>query len=382
IDLRDFGWARGEQWYELMRSYPYGLTYAQHPDAELKGLQDDLIDLSACDQPLLRADWFVATATRPPLYHTLLKLPETVAELERELGVADMADHFLNPKPERISRAGFIRSGVSGQNRLVERHESRHGAYWKSYDFQAGSPRSKLTRFPLGPLDLFPPGKHPYPLQAFRHDGGEMIFHLPNGLQAYLLTDGEGNRIDAGPIEVVSDALKTSGTPAIVNGVSCMACHRHGMIDFQDSIREGSAVFGVAENLIKRLYPTQKVMDRLVESDRQRFLSALDQAVSPFLRTGENMNRPLKELAEPVGEVARLHRLVYLDLQTIACELDIEDPQEILRKVGEKRLKQLGLESLIRAEGVIGRLEWEAIDSVSLMQELARELRATPWRQL
>jgi serine/threonine-protein kinase len=380
IDLRDLGWDRGDRWHELLRAYPYGLTYGNHPDPGLKKLQEELADLSACDLPYVRADWFVATATRPPLYHALLELPATARELEAELGVEGIAENFLRPKPALIARGGFSKSGVSGQNRMVERHESRDGAYWKSYDFKPGNARSKLTRFPLGPLDLFEDGKHPFPLQAFVHDGGELIFHLPNGLQGYMLIDAKGERIDDGPIDVVSDALKTSGTPVIVNGVSCMACHKHGMIDFADTLREGSAVFGEAEDLVQRLFPEPEFMGRLVESDRRRFLSALEEAIGPFLRIGENNGRPITDFPEPVGEVARLHRLVFLDLKTIACELDIADPQEIVRKVGEKRLKQLGLEALVEDRGVVGRLEWEAVGSVSLMQELARELRATPLR--
>src|SRR5206468_705155 len=111
-----------------------------------------------------------------------------------DLGV-DVAGEFLDPRPERIARAGFPRSGVSGQNRMVERHDA-HGTsgsayYWKSYDFKPANGRGKLTRFPLGPLDLFEKGRHPYANQAFAHDGGEIIFGLPNGLQAYLLVDGQ-----------------------------------------------------------------------------------------------------------------------------------------------------------------------------------------------
>ena len=113
---------------------------------------------------------------------------------------------------DKLVRGGFQQSGVSGQNRLVERHDAEFGAYyWKSYDFKPRRARANLTRFPLGPE--FP--GNPYPRQAFRHDGGEMIFGLPNGMQGYFLSDGKGRRIDEGPTDVVSDALKTSGTPAI-----------------------------------------------------------------------------------------------------------------------------------------------------------------------
>ena len=42
-------------------------------------------------------------------------------------------------------------------------------------------------------------------------------------------------------------------------------------------------------------------------------------------------------------------------------------------------MKQLGLEPLLKTGGVINRFDWEAVDGVSLMQEVARELRYTPF---
>ena len=383
IDITDLDWDRGQQdlWRELLRLYPYGVKFANLPSKDLRDLDAELSELTGCELPFIRADWFVANAMRPPLYHTLLQLPQHAGDLEKELGV-DIPANFVTPKPERIARGGFPKSGVSGQNRLVERHDAQHGYYWKSYDFLPGKGRSKLSRFPLGPLNLFPPNRHPYPFQAFVHDGGELIWALPNGLQGYMLVNGQDERIDDGPINVVDDPLKTSGTPAIVNGLSCMACHKQGMIPFKDTIRDGSAVFGAAEQAVRRLYPEHAEMDKLVDNDRARFMAALRRAIGPFLLKGPDAGKDLEEFAEPIGQVARFHRLGYLDLRTIACDLEIEDPQSILTSVGAKKLKQLGLDVLLKEGGVISRLEWEAIDGVSLMQELARELRYTPYRPL
>jgi serine/threonine-protein kinase len=376
IDVRDTQWDRDNLWQEILNANPYGLKYHNHPG--LRKLNDEINRLSRDALPIVRADWFVATATRPPLYHALLRLPARASQLERDLGVKVIADSFLDPTPELIARGGFARSGVSGQNRLVERHRAQHGAYWKSYDFKPDSARAKLTRFPLGPLGLFPEKEHPFKDQAFRHDGGEIIFNLPNGLQGYLLVNGKDERIEEGPIQVVGDELRTSGTPAIVTGLSCMACHKHGMIPFKDQIRTTHAVFGKPARQVELLYPEAKVMNRLVERDEARFLAALERAVGRFLRVGPDKDKPLKQFPEPVGEVARTYRLLYLDLKTLACELDIEDPKELLQQVGEKKWKQLGLEAVLKPGGEVSRLEWEAVDDVSLMQEVARELRYTP----
>jgi hypothetical protein len=400
VDVRKLDWDKYDLWHEIAVQYPYGLSYANHPNDALRRLDEDIHDMSKCGIAIIRADWFAATATRPPLYHTLLydrflpallarKLDQAAAkqgdpyrmtgrDLYDYLGV-DTAANFRDPTPERIARAGFAKSGVSGQNRMVERSQTKNGAIWGSADFKADNPRSKLTRFPLGPLDLFTKGRHPYERQAFVQDGGEIIFHLPNGLQGYMLVNGKDERIDEGPIQVVADVLKTSGTPAVVNGVSCMACHKHGMITFTDTIRVASAVFGDAEKKVRDLYPDKKVMDELVEQDKQQFLKALDDAVGKkFLRAGGNADKPIEEFTEPIAEIARLHRLGFLDLKAIACELYVEDPQDVIKAIGATELKRLGLEALTKNGGVIGRLEWETVDGNSLMQETARKLRYTP----
>jgi hypothetical protein len=156
-----------------------------------------------------------------------------------------------------------------------------------------------------------------------------------------------------------------------------MACHKHGMLPFEDSIRASSAVFGPAEEAVRRLYVERPAMDRLVKQDADRFLAALEKTIGPFLRDGVDTDKPLREFAEPVSEVARPYRLGYLDLAAVARELDVKDPQTIARVVGETKLKRLGLDGLLHG-GVVSRAEWEALDGLSLMQELAKELRYTP----
>lgn len=376
IDVRKLDWDRKNLWNEVLRHYPYGLHYRNHPDRNLQKVDDDICQLTGCELAYVRADWFIATATRPPLYHILLQIPKTGRELEYRLGV-DIPANFMENK---LVRAGFSKSGVSNQNRLLERHDANTGgSYWKSYDFKPESGRAKLSRFPLGPLNLFPPGKHPYSNQAFVHDGGEIIWGLPNGMQGYMLVDGKDERIDAGPIDVVSDEQRTSGTPAIVTGVSCMACHVHGMIPFTDTIRSGSAVFGEAERKVERLYADARTMNEFVDVDKRRFLDALEKTMGRFLRAGPGDKRSIVDFKkEPIGQLAKRYRNEYLDLKTVALELDLEKPEELVARVGERKMKQLGLEALLRKDGYISRLEWEANDGYSLMQEVAKELRATP----
>ena len=66
IDLRRLGWSPAREWAEIVRSYPYGLRHDRSPDAELRDLDREVITLSGSDLPCVRADWFTATASRPP----------------------------------------------------------------------------------------------------------------------------------------------------------------------------------------------------------------------------------------------------------------------------------------------------------------------------
>ncbi len=373
IDVRDLDWDRQNLWQEIVKAYPYGLKYRNHPNPELHRLDEEVHQLAGCDLALVAADWFVSEATRPPLYYTLLDIPTTAGVLERRLNV-DVQDNFMRDK---LSRAGVSPSGVSSQNRLLEVHESLYGSYWKSYDFKADSPRIELKRFPLGPG--FP--QNPFANQAFVHDGGEIIFHLPNGLQGYMLVDGNDRRIEAGPIDVVGDAQRIAGTNEIVNGVSCIACHKHGMIGFKDIIRENSAVGGGALAKVKRLYPDKTKMQLWVDRDKERFMTALEKTIGKFVRVGPDVNKPLTEFAEPVAEVARFYRLTALDLRMVACELGVENPQDVINEIGLKRLRELGLGPLLN-DGKLDRKVWQGGSFHSLMQDIANELGAVPWKQL
>src|SRR5436309_7964930 len=98
-------------------------------------------------QTVLRADWFVAAASRPPFYHDFLQLPTTDRSLERLLQV----DVLSNLEEDNAMRAGFNGSGVAQANRLIERHDAAHGAYWRSYDFSDNIGRHNLFERPLGP---------------------------------------------------------------------------------------------------------------------------------------------------------------------------------------------------------------------------------------
>ena len=200
-----------------------------------------------------------------------------------------------------------------------------------------------------------------------------MIFSLPNGLQGYLLIDGKGNRIDAGPIDVVSDSLKTSGNEQIVTGVSCMACHRQGMIETpDDEVRKFSSALAEAKRHVARLYPENDELKRIIENNREVFLPALKAATESFL--GDDID----EQPEPIGEVARRYHLESLTLETVAAELRID--RSVLEPAlrGDPVLQRLGLRVLLREGGTIKRAAWESPPEFPLMKQTARQLGFDP----
>lgn len=370
VDMRRVGWEH-DTWNWLAEQYPYGVHYHHSLDEELADFDRRIDEFSGCALCFLRADWFINHATRPPIYDRLARIPDQVQELERTLNV-----HFENNyRDNNLARAGFATSGVSTGNRLVERHSALFGYYWKSYDFKDKGAEGNLFRFPLGPE--FPSNRHQD--LAFAHDGGEMIFSLPNGLQAYMLCDEKGTKIDRGPIAVVRDSKEISGNPEVLNGLSCMHCHRHGMITFEDSVRDGVGVFGAAGAKVRQLYPPKEQMLNWVNQDRRRFMTALEQCIGPYLQIGDDANRPIEEFAEPVGAVARFYQRD-LNAVSLACELGFESPEKLCSVIEYNReLIRLGLAPIANGS-TIKRSQWENQEAfVSPFQETARIIgKATP----
>lgn len=284
IDLRDYEWEIGtNRWTLIEAEYPYEIDFNAPTQTALREKLTNLREAMECEVPFVHVDWFIATAALPPLYHDILGLPETDRELETRLEV-NVVENIRNAPGKRVWRAGFNDSGVSNHNRVVERHDSRYGAYWKSYDF-AGS---------VGTQNIF---THPL---SFTHDGGEIIFNLPNGLQAYYLADAGGRRLNEAPIDIVSNPAASD--PTVRNGLSCIGCHTEGMKDFQDTVRaviQRNANPPFNKDRALRLYTDKATMDRLLSEDTARYRQALEATggvfggIEPVQRFHEAFQRPL-----------------------------------------------------------------------------------------
>ena len=331
IDLRDYEWEIGiNRWTQIEEAYPYSIEFDAPTQTPLREKLTNLREELDCEVPFVHVDWFIATAALPPLYHDILDLPQTDRELEARLEV-NVVENLRNAAGRRVWRAGFNDSGVSNNNRVVERHLSRYGAYWKSYDFAANVDTKNILRHPL----------------SFEHDGGEIIFNLPNGLQAYYLADAGGNRLDAAPINIVSNPAASD--PTVRNGLSCIGCHTEGMKTFEDEVRgvvEQNPNPPFSKDRALRLYIEQAEMDRFLVEDTARYRQALEKTgdvfggIEPVQRFHEAFQRPLDAA----------HAAAALGLQ----------PQVFLEKIRDNTRLQNLLGSLVVENGTVKRDAWTA----------------------
>ncbi len=383
VNIRNLGWDEDNfaKWQSILAVYPYGSKPLRGESQnsfqnikelfEIRGFFDGF--------PYIRADWFVSEVLRPPLYHSLIDSPQTVAELEEQEGF----DHEQDFLRDQLVRSGMLKSNISTQPRMIDYHEGERGV-WMSYDFLAqpteDPERGDIIRFPLGPIF----DDNPHNASAFEHAGGEVIYPLPNGLHAYLLLDGKGGRIDAGPIEIVADRSMISGTPEIVNGISCVSCHRHGMIDFNDQLSVGHAMTS-REDIVKvdAIFDDKK-MKRRMDDERTNYVRVLKRLIGPILQVDEDEDKSIESFPEPITAVAKMYQRD-LDADQVAAELGLSDPKFLIQTIeNQTELVSLGLGVLPRG-GTIKRDHWEARGRnarESIFQRASRKFGFTPVSRL
>jgi hypothetical protein len=294
VRLSDYGWTPA-LWETLIAAYPYAVTYQE--SSELFPVDDDTAESlrleTATRIPAVHADWFLAHAARPPLYHALAGIPARLADLERQLGI-DIAADIAGAA---VARAGFRDSGPSRYNRVIERHAlaPERGALWITYDFSSNAGTSNIF---LHPLDFTP-------------SSGELFFHLPNGFPAFMIVDAGGNRLDTAPTNAVQDSAASD--LLMENGISCLSCHvSYGIEYAADQVRDASLGAGFsAPDLarIQALYPEQTDLDDLFTTDRQRFDTArgaakierLERGMLHVLDDRHRQNMDLADVAAVLG---------------------------------------------------------------------------------
>jgi len=314
IDLRDYQWTDAT-WARVLAQNPYGVKLNNKKSQALYG------SFVGQQIPHVRGDWFVFAASRPPLYHDILDLPGGDGKpgadlaLEKLLGV----DFRRGFERGEVIRAGTRQSGVSFHNRVIERHNSKYGTYWKSYDFETDDGEQNIFDHPLD----------------FKQNGGEIIFSLPNSMHAYLLIDAQGKRINDGPLTIVHHDKRPEDNSKVLNGLSCFECHQQGMRRVVDQIRnhaESEAFSEGERERIFQVYGTRERLEGLFKKDEDQFAAAHEKA-----------GVPVKDIEEPIFATSQKFERA-LSEQSAAAELGLALPdfQSLLRR-DQKLLRKLAL---------------------------------------
>lgn len=305
IDLRDYGWDEpvgvfSNKWEALIETSQYAVE-------RLEQLAETLKEFSGTRIPFMQGDAYIDVASQPPLYHDLADVPETVQELTARLGI-DIAQNIAD---REVARAGVLNSGVSSQNRLIERHQvsgASNRTFWISYDF--GNDAVEAGNIFANPL-------------GFEADGGEVIFSQPNGFYAFMLIVATGERIDLGPDNVVTDPGQPDGT--VRNGISCFSCHHRGMINVVDQVRpsvERNTNFSAQEkDLVADLHPLPEDFAEIQDLDSANYQLALKAAGVEVDVTTDAVSAVFSLFDLPV------------DLQRAAAELGV-DPEQLSFQLG------------------------------------------------
>jgi WD40 repeat protein len=317
IDLRDYKW-NAPLWETIVAAYPYHLV----PKGEAA---EYCRTATGSALPYVRGDWFVNAAARPPLYQQILQLPATLGELSGLLRPGHPDDHSRYPKPP--GRAGFNDSGVARNNRVLERWDTKYGAMWQTFDFAGNTGKQNIFEYPIG----------------FKSDGSEVLFNLPNGLQAYAIFDVDGNRKDRAPTSLVSDPKRPDR--AMENGLSCMSCHVQGVIEKTDQVYRHVAKNPLAypaqgERILAVYLPPQDFL-ALLRADARRFDLAVAKTGAPVYRT------------EAISALA-VRFEADLDVTLAAAEVGLEPAEFVRRGRASPRLvRKLG--PLLEPAGTIKR---------------------------
>jgi serine/threonine-protein kinase len=363
IDIRDYNWDRdidleddgvvdfADAWEAIVadpRTADFQIEYAGDQ-------ADDLKADAGTNIPFMPANVFIQATEFGDLYYALIEGRFNLFDFEREVLNIDTV---VEIEDNNFLRAGFANSGVSKQERVLNRFDSGIAAglnYWISFDFDGGNGGDGANGFEQNvanesifadPLD-------------FAFAGGEAIFSLPNGMQAYYVAAANGLRLAEAPIGVVIDPAQNNGL--VTNGASCHSCHNIGMITFTDSVRQYVIDNRVEfdndtyEDVLEQ-YPTADAFKRQMDLDSEVHLNATEQAGVP------------RGTPDPISRVYLDFQLGNIDARLAAGELGVT--QEVLERnlnLLDPRLGNLGEEG-----GYVDRNIFEAVflDSVCVLQSV------------
>lgn len=207
--------------------------------------------------PIVRGDFFAATASLPPFYHDFLGFGTKVDDF---LAAAVLTKDDIRRAQLEIKgvvvKSGAGLSGrvipVANNNRFISRTQGPYGYVWRSKDVLKVKELNDYLRT-LNDNDF---------------DASEWITTGRNGLQWYFLSDNKDVRQDEAPIGIVRD--DTNKDRRVRNGRSCFTCHMRGINEFYPLPQE------LVKHAIDIITPDIKKNKQLQET----FISNLDEFIT------------------------------------------------------------------------------------------------------
>lgn len=239
VDIRWYRWTP-EAWEKVAELDPYFREPVIPSHGSIAKLR------VVAGNAVVRADWFiyVSSDTTSLLdiaeardddspYYTLLYASDKIERNGKLVPVgapknsAEFAKlwevDFDVLKRHPVERGGVVdthKSSVSFSNRFLWRVRSVIGAYYQTFDV-------------LRPIREQDFGEALIPT---KYDASELIFQDQKGLQYYLLTNGNGERVEFGDPRVVRDG-QGDHRGVVVTAMSCVICHAEGIRPFKDDVK-------------------------------------------------------------------------------------------------------------------------------------------------
>lgn len=238
-----------------------------------------------------------------------------------------------------IDRGGVVDEGesmVSYKNRVLHRIMTPAGAYWQTYDvFRTSGDQDFLETLPVPPK---------------KFDAQELIFQDTKGGQFYLLTNGDGGRVEFADPRVVRD-LTSGGNTAVITSKGCVSCHENGIIDLKNDVT-ATVHLGVKLKAIDE-YEKERLEAFYLQNLKRQI--AFDQEnYAEFIKSCNGLTA-----AENTQNFNRL-RLWYarpLDMEQAAREVGAESVQELADALQVATKARIG--RLILGGRGIPRETWE-----------------------
>jgi mono/diheme cytochrome c family protein len=329
IDLRDLNWDRqidllddgtvlfDDAWKAILDGIgEYAVEFTGDDADQLKEDTGEAI-------PFMSVNAFIQASEQGDLYYSLIGGKANLFDFERDVLKIDTVEEIAN---DNLMRAGFVNSGVSKQERVLNRFDSGVAgglSYWISFDFDGGNGNGEVAGVSNGfEANVANESIFADPLN-FAFAGGEAIFNLPNGIQAYYVAKADGGRLAEAPIGVVVDPAQNNGL--VRNGASCPSCHNAGMIPFSDDVRRYVEEFRTdfdneTYEAVLAQYPTTEQIKAQTDRDSEIHVSAVERAGVP------------RTAPDAISRVFLDFELGNIDLRYAAGELNVSQ-EDLLNNI-------------------------------------------------